>query len=83
MLSRFLSIILVIGIQAIFVVGQDYAPPVILTADDPNIIFQPLAGQFADKNADDAIDNPKVIRGLLVMRQDKCPIGYAMCNDGG
>jgi len=83
MLPRFLSIILVIWIQAIFVVGQEFAPPEILAAKDPDTILQPLAGRPADEDTNEASDNPKVIRGLLVARQDNCPNNYAVCNDGG
>ena len=83
MLPRLLSVILVIGIQSIFVVSQDFAPPEIPAANDPDTIFKPLAGRPADEDVDEAFDNPKVIRGLLVIRQDSCASGSAACNDGG
>lgn len=82
MLPRFLSILLVIGTQALFVVGQDFAPPGLLVRD-PDTILQPRRGRPADEDADDAADNPKLIRGLLRVRQDSCPSGYAVCNDEG
>lgn len=81
MLPRFLSVILVIGIQVIFVVGQEFAPQEILAAKDPDTVLQPLAGRPADEDMNEASDNPKVIRGLLVARQDGCPNNYAFCND--
>ena len=83
MLSRFLSILLVIGIQAVFVAGQSFAPPEILAARDPDTILQPRAGRLADEGADDAVNDSKVISGLLGIRQDSCPTNYALCNDGG
>jgi len=83
MLPRFLSILLVIGIQAVFVAGQDFAPPEILAAKDPDNTLQPLVGRPADEDAEGVVDNPKVIRGLLGIRQNSCPNNYAACNDGG
>ena len=82
MLPRLLSVLLVIGVQVIFVVGGDFATPEVLSRD-PDTILQPLSGRPADEDSDGAVDNPRLIRGLLGVRQDGCPIGYAVCNDGG
>ena len=83
MLPRFLSILLVIGIQATSVVGQEFATPEILAAKDPDTILQPFVGRIAKDEADEAGDNPRVIRGLLFVRQDNCASNYAACTDGG
>ena len=83
MLPRFFPILLVVGIWAIFAVGQDFVPAGTLVVKDPDTILQPLSGRPADEDVDEAVDDSKVIRGLLGVRQDSCPIGYAVCNDGG
>lgn len=83
MLPRTLSILLVITIQVIFAVGHHFGPAGVLIDKDPDAILQPLGGRPADEDADDAVDGSKVIRGLLDVRQDSCPSGYAVCNDGG
>ena len=83
MLLRILPVLLVIGIQASFAVGQDFVSAGTLAVKDPDTILQPLSGRPADEDADEAADDSKVIRGLLGIRQDSCPTGYAVCNDGG
>ena len=83
MLPRFLSILLVIGVQAVFVVGLDFGAPEMLAAKDPNTILQPLSGRPTDADAEKATDGSKVIRGLLGVRQDSCPTHYSACSDGG
>ena len=83
MLPYFLSILLVIGIKTILVVGQEFAAPEILAAKDPDTIFRPLLGRIAKDEADEAVDNPRVIRGLLTVGRDSCPSNYAVCPDGG
>ena len=72
-----------IGIQTILVVGQEFAPPEILAAKDPDTILQPPLGRIAKDEADEAVDNPRVIRGLLFIRQESCSFNYAACTDGG
>lgn len=83
MLLRLLSVLLVVGVQVVFVVSQDFAPPEILAAKDPDTVLQPLGGQRANEDADDAVNGSKVIRGLLGVRQNDCPTNYAACTDGG
>ena len=72
-----------IDIQAVFVAGQDFAPPEVPAAKDTDNTLQPPVGRPADEDADGAVDNPKVIRGLLGIRQNSCPTNFAACNDGG
>ena len=72
-----------IGIKTIFAVGQEFAAPEILAARDPDTIFQPLLGRIAKNEVDEAVDNPRVIRGLLIVGRDSCPSNYAVCPDGG
>lgn len=83
MLPRFFPILLVVVIQAVFGAGQDSVHAGTLAVKDPDTILQPLSGRPADEDVDEAADDSKVIRGLLGIRQDSCPTGYAVCNDGG
>jgi hypothetical protein len=79
MLLRCLAIILAAVAQAIFVTGQDFAPPEILAADSDSVL-EPLAGLPTD--AYEAVDTSKVIRGLLGRRQLGCSSSYFACGTG-
>jgi hypothetical protein len=79
MLPHFFSILLAILILAVFAIGQDFAPPEILAAD-PDSLLEPLAGRPV--HVDEAVDELKVIRGLLGRRQLSCSSNYFACGSG-
>lgn len=77
------SVLLVAGVQIFVAAGDlpEFAPPDLLTSvDDPGTVLQPYVGNPVKSN--NAVDETKVIRGLLMTRQS-CPGGYGLCNDGG
>lgn len=80
MLLRFLSFLFAVVICVVLVVGQDLAPPEILAAG-PDSFLEPLAGRPADVT-DEAVDESKVIRGLLGRRQTTCATNYFACGPG-
>lgn len=79
MLPRLFFILLAIMIRAVLIIGQDFAPPEILVAD-PDSVLEPLAGRPADPN--EAVDESKVIRGLLGRRQTSCSSNFFACGSG-
>ena len=84
LLFQFASIVLVAATQLVAAADghPEFAPPDILTAvGDPDTTLQPYVGNPV--KGDNAIDETKVIRGLLMTRQSSCPGGYGLCNDGG
>ena len=83
MLFRLASILLIAGVQIVVAAGDkpEFAPPDIFSSvDDPDTTLQPYVGKPVV--GDDAVNESKLIRGLLVTRQS-CPGGYGLCNDGG
>jgi len=81
---RIASVLLVASIQLIAAADEqpEFAPPDLLVAGDPDTVLQPYTGNPA--KADDAVDDTKVIRGLLnLSTRQSCPGGYGVCNDGG
>ena len=59
----------------------DFATPELLSSGgDPDTMLQPLVG--GPVKAGNAVDEPKLIRGLLTARQS-CQGGYGLCTDGG
>ena len=84
LLFRLASIVLVAGIQLVVAADAkpEFAPPEILTsAGDPDATLQPYVGNPVQ--AGDAVNETKLIRGLLMQRQSGCAGGYGLCNDGG
>jgi len=80
---RIASVLLVASIQLVAAAdGQPEfaAPDIFVSAGDPDTTLQPYVGNPV--KGDDAVDDTKVIRGLLMSRQS-CPGGYGVCNDGG
>lgn len=82
MLFRLTSILLIVGIQLVAAADKpEFATPDILASlGDPDTMLKPHVGKPVQ--AGDAVDETKVIRGLLMARQS-CPGGYGLCNDGG
>jgi len=83
LLFRLTSILLIAGIQLVAAADEkpEFATPDILASlGDPDTTLKPHVGNPVE--ADDAVDETKLIRGLLVTRQS-CPGGYGACNDGG
>ena len=56
------------------IVASEFLPE-ILASYDPGSTFKPL------KKALSLSENPRVIRGLLVVRQTNCPTGYMECTN--
>ena len=84
MLFRFASIVLVAAIRLVVVAdGQsEFAPPDLLVSiGDHDMTLKPYVGNPV--KADNAVDETKLIRGLLMTRQSGCPGGYGLCNAGG
>ena len=83
MLFRLTSVLLIVGIQLVAAADEkpEFATPDILASlGDPDTMLKPHIGNPVQ--ADNAVDETKVIRGLLMARQS-CPGGYGLCNDGG
>ena len=81
---RFASILLVVFIRLVVAAdGQpEFAPPDLLVSiGDPDTTLKPYVGNPV--KADNAVDETRVIRGLLMTRQSSCPGGYGLCNAGG
>lgn len=84
MLFRLASIVLVTGIQLVVAANDqpEFAPPDVFTSlGDPDTTLQPYTGNPV--KSDDAVNETKLIRGLLMARQSACPGGYGLCNGGG
>ena len=84
MLFRFASILFVAFIRLVAAAdGQpEFAPPDLLVSiGDPDMTLKPYVG--SPVKADNAVDETKVIRGLLMTRQPSCPGGHGLCNAGG
>lgn len=85
LLFRLASIFVAAGV---LVVAADdlppFAPPEILASDgNSSSTLQPQIGN--PLRTDDAVDETKVIRGLLMRsaKRQSCPGGYGLCNNGG
>ena len=77
---RFASILLAAAIRVVVSadVQPEFATPdVFVSTGDPGTTLKPYVKR------DDAIDETKAIRGLLVTRQSGCQAGFGVCNDGG
>jgi len=75
LLFRFASILLIAGVRVVVAVdGQpEFAPPdLFASAGDPDTMLKPYVG--SPIKADNTVDDTKVIRGLLMARQN-CPGG--------
>jgi len=84
LLFKLASIVLIAGIQLVVAANAqpEFAPPEVLTsAGDPDTTLQPYVGNPVQGG--DAVNETKLIRGLLMTRQSSCPGGYGVCNDGG
>jgi hypothetical protein len=84
LLFRLASIILVAGLQLVAAADDqpEFAvPDVLASTGDPDTTLQPYVGNPV--KGDNAVDETKLIRGLLMTRQSSCPGGYGLCNDGG
>ena len=83
MLLRLASILLIASIHIVAAAGDkpEFAPPdILVTTEDPDETLRPYVGNPVE--ADDAVDETKLIRGLLMTRQLRCPGGYGLCSDG-
>lgn len=71
----------------ILVVAADdqplFAPAEVLeSGGDPDTALVPYVG--SPVRTEDAVDDTKVIRGLLgVIKRQSCPGGYGLCSNGG
>jgi len=84
LLFRLVSIIIVAATQLVAAADDkpEFASPDILTSvGDPDTVLKPYIGKPV--KGDNAVDETKLIRGLLMTRQSGCPGGYGVCNDGG
>ena len=84
LLFRLASIVFIAGIQLVVAADAqpEFATPDVLTsAGDPDTTLQPHVGNPVQ--GDDAVNETKLIRGLLMTRQSGCRGGYGLCNDGG
>lgn len=83
-LSRFTSIFILAGVLAVAAADlPDFAPPGTLASDGgSDEELRPYVGNPV--RTEDAVDDSKVIRGLLVryVKRQSCPGGYGLCNDG-
>jgi hypothetical protein len=81
-LFRLASIFLVAGIQIVAAADgkPEFATPDILVSGDSDTTLKPYVGKPV--KGDEAVNETKLIRGLLTTRQS-CPGGYGLCNDGG
>ena len=83
LLFRLTSILLIAGIQLVAAADDKPAfatPDIFASLGDSDTTLRPHVGKPV--HGDDAVDETKLIRGLLVTRQS-CPGGYGLCNDGG
>jgi hypothetical protein len=82
---RFASILVVAGALVVAADGlPEFAPPETLaSSDDSDTPLRPFAG--GPVRTDGALDDTKVIRGLLMkaVKRQACPGGYGLCNGGG
>ena len=81
---RFASILLAAAIRVVVAADgpPEFATPdVFVSTGDPGTTLKPYVGNPVKR--DDAIDEIKAIRGLLMTRQSGCQAGYGVCNDGG
>ena len=82
---RFASILLAAAIRVVAAAdGQpEFATPdVFVSTGDPGTTLKPYVGDPV--KGDDAIDETKATRGLLMTRQSaSCQAGYGVCNNGG